>query len=280
VGYVTAFTLALTAAVLIVVAWGPGTGVSDAREPVSVAVRPALEVPLAAAALGAAGTGTFSGTILFEGDIPELPPAAAQGDPTIKDPAVCLAQGNVPNESLVVNPKNKGMKNVFVYLPEAPAGAEVPKPPAEPVVFDQKDCRFLPHALLVQAPCKVLVKSDDPVAHNTRTSPLSNTPFNQSVAANDRKGLDLNYKKAERLPVEVKCDFHTWMKAYHLVLDHPWMAVTDDDGKFTIKDVPAGKHEFVIWQERKGYLNRKYAIEIKPGETKEVVLRYKAAEFK
>ncbi|MGQ0634675.1 MAG: SpaA isopeptide-forming pilin-related protein [Planctomycetaceae bacterium] len=277
-GIVTAFATTLTAAVLLALACGPGTGVSAARE-TEVALRPALELPLTQALVGAAGTGTFTGTIVLDGDVPQLTPAASKNDPTVKDPQVCLANGDVPNESLVVDPKSKGIKNVFVYLAKAPEGAAGAKGPGLPIDFDQQNCRFLPHALLVHAPVTVLVKSNDGVPHNTRTSPLRNDAFNQTIPANDRKGVELKYKKPERLPVEVKCDFHPWMKAYHLVLDHPYMAVTDENGKFTISDLPAGKHEFIIWQEKKGYLNKKYEVEIKAGETKEVSLKYKASDF-
>ena len=55
----------------------------------------------------------------------------------------------------------------------------------------------------------------------------------------------------------VKCDVHPWMKAYVAVFDHPYFAVTDDTGKFQIKNIPNGKYEVVAWHERdskyKGY---------------------------
>ena len=50
--------------------------------------------------------------------------------------------------------------------------------------------------------------------------------------------------------VSFKCDAgHTWMSAYVYVFDHPYFAVTDGEGKFTIKDVPAGKYELEVWHE-------------------------------
>ena len=39
------------------------------------------------------------------------------------------------------------------------------------------------------------------------------------------------------------------MKAYWLVLDNPYFAVTDDKGNFEIKNVPAGTQKVVVWQE-------------------------------
>ena len=59
----------------------------------------------------------------------------------------------------------------------------------------------------------------------------------------------------EFLPMQVKCDIHAWMKAYWLVLDHPYMAITDKNGKFNIEKIPEGEHEFIVWHERIGYLD-------------------------
>lgn len=250
---------------------------SVARDTVQVAVAPTVVAPVVQATLGAAATAKLSGVILFEGNAPAFPPVVKKGDMTVKDPAICAAQ-DVPYEELVVNPNSKGIANVFVYLAKAPDGAKL-KPAEKPIVFDQKGCQFLPHGLVVPVGAQLLIMNDDNLLHNTHTNPLRNTPFNQSIAANDRKGVGLKYDKTERLPVKVVCDVHPWMKAYHLVLDHSFTAITDADGKFEIGNLPAGKHEFVIWQEKAGYLNRKYEVQIKDGETKEVKLSFGAAKF-
>lgn len=226
----------------------------------------------------AAGTGTLRGTVVFEGAIPSLPPLHAKGA-NVKDAAICSAAA-VPDESLVVDSKTKGVQNVFVYLLKAPAGAEVPPVPKEPVVFDQKGCHFIPHAMLVRTGQTVLVKSGDAIAHNTHTNPLRSAGFNQIIKPDDRAGVPLVYDKPERMPIEVKCDLHAWMRAYHLALDHPFMAVTDATGKFEIKGLPPGKHKFTVWQERVGYLERAYEVDIKAGKPTEVKLPFGASKFK
>jgi hypothetical protein len=63
-------------------------------------------------------------------------------------------------------------------------------------------------------------------------------------------GVPCTYTKAENGPIEVKCDLHPWMRAYHFPIDHPYVAVTDQDGKFSIKGLPAGKHVFKVWHEK------------------------------
>lgn len=52
----------------------------------------------------------------------------------------------------------------------------------------------------------------------------------------------------------VKCNIHPWMKAYVVLRSSPYMAKTDQDGRFTIKNLPAGKHVFRVWHERAGYV--------------------------
>jgi hypothetical protein len=217
--------------------------------------------------------GVFSGVVRFDGSPPEPELIVKMGDQSIKDFAVCAAH-DIRSEQLVVNKENKGIANVFVYLAKAPAGAMAPKPAEPEVVFDQKGCRFLPHGLVVQTGQTVLVKSGDPIPHNTHTAPTRNDPFNKGISPEDRKGIPLKYTKAERTPIEVRCDYHPWMKAYHLVLDHPYMAVTDADGKFTIAGLSPGRHEFVIWHELKGYLDRKHVVEVTAGKTTEVKLSF------
>jgi hypothetical protein len=276
-GYIAGYTFVLVAGVVFARSADFSAQTSVAEDAIEVAVLPPPIAPVAQAALGAGGAGTLSGVIQFDGNPPTFDPIVKKGDASVKDAAVCAAQ-EVPNEELVVNPENKGIAHVFVYLQKVPKGAKVSKPTGEPV-FDQKACQFLPHALLVRSGEKVLVKSEDPIPHNTHTYPVRGDGFNKVIAANDRKGVELKYTKPERLPVKVVCDYHNWMKAFHLVLDHPYMAATDADGKFKIENLPAGKHEFIVWQEKAGYLDKKYTVEIKSGETKEVKLSFGAAKF-
>jgi len=201
----------------------------------------------------AEGYGTLTGTITFEGAPKELPPLVAQGDPSLKpeDTKVCAA-APVPDESLVVNSSNKGIANVIIFLEKRPGNIkpDLAKPPTDPVYFDQKGCRFLPHVLVVQTGQPLLVISDDPIPHNTHTYPSRNSSFNKVISANERTGVPCDYKKPEAGPISVKCDLHTWMKGYHFPVDHPYVAVTDKDGKFKIEGLPAGKHSFNVWHER------------------------------
>lgn len=231
-------------------------------------------VPLTAAAADGEW-GTVEGQFVLEGDAPELAPLVAKGDATAKDAQVCAALG-VPNESLVVNPENRGIANIFLYLRKAPGRIhpDLAQSSQKEIDFDQKDCRFIPHAMIVRTDQTVLLKSSDPISHNTRTSSFENTAINLIIPPNDRKGTPIQLKKSEvsRPPVTVSCDIHTYMRAYWVVTDHPYVALTDADGKFRIENLPAGEHTFRVWHERAKYVQADtfkwdLKVTVKGGET-------------
>jgi hypothetical protein len=280
------FALAAVAAIFLIGLSNRG----DARgkEGVEVAIRPDLPATAAAIALAdddkpEPGTGTLRGVVTFKGAAPKRRVIVAKGDPKIEkeeDRKVCAAEDLLSDELIVNESADNGVANVCIYLRNLPSGYKAPAPPEEPAVFDQKGCRFIPHVLFVRAKQKVLIKSGDPLVHNTHTNPVKNTGFNKAISPEDREGQPLTYDKGESVPVSVNCDYHKWMKGWHLVLDHPFGAITDENGKFEIKGLPPGKYEFVVWHESPGYLDRKLAVEIKADKVTEEKLSYTAAKFK
>lgn len=209
--------------------------------------------------------GHVAGQFVFDGDVPQLPLLVKQGDAAVKDAAVCSA-GAVPDESLVVNSQNKGIANVFVFLRKADKiHPDLKASQDKEVRFDQKDCRFLPHALIVRTDQVVVCLSDDGVPHNTHTFPQRNTGDNLVIQPKDRKGIAVRVKVAEATPFDVRCDIHSWMSAKWLVIDHPYAALTDADGKFKIEKLPIGQHKFRVWHERAGFIEREWAVDVKEG---------------
>ncbi len=255
--------------------------------PVTVSIKPAEEGAVASAAAtettdakpsetAATGAGgDLVGVVLFDGTPPILPPVIAQGSDA-KDKEVCSVNA-IPDERLVVDPASKGVQNVFVFFDKAPAGAS-PVPPPEKQIFDQKGCKFIPHAMIVRTKQPLLILSDDGVGHNTHTYPGRNAGFNGGIKPNDRTGVPITYVQPEREPFKVVCDIHSWMKAYHLPLDHGFAAVTNEKGEFTIKGLPAGTHTLKVWHESGNLLERALKVTIPSKEP--LTLKYDAAKFK
>lgn len=222
------------------------------------------------------GVGTITGKVVVKGQLPSLPAIVKKGA-NIKDAEVCAA-ADIPDESLLGT--GGGVANVLLYLTKAPPGGKSSSSEelAE-LTFDNKQCRFVPHVLFSQTGQTVMVTNSDSIPHNTHTFPTRNDGFNSLIRANDTTGIPLKYERAEAQPVQVKCDFHAWMIAYHLVLDHPYGAVTAEDGSFQIKDLPVGKHSFRIWHERGGQLDRGYEVTVKQGDNEPITIEFDAAKF-
>jgi hypothetical protein len=238
------------------------------------------EISVAETSSAGGGAGVFTGKVVLTGSATPLAPLISKGS-DVKDKEVCAAV-DTPDERLVLGSGNV-VKGVFIYLSKAPKGGKSLEAPEEPFLFDQKNCRFFPHCVVIPCGQTVKVLSDDPIAHNTHTYPAKNPAVNSGVAPGDREGkLTYVFKKAESIPLAVSCDYHSWMKAYQLPVDHPYAAVTDENGMFTISDLPAGKHSFVVWHEAAdgGFVERKFAVEIKSGETTEMQIDYPADRLK
>lgn len=233
------------------------------------------------AVVRAAETGTIEGQIVLEGEIPKLAPRVKKGDATARDAATC-ATDDVPNEKLVVDPETKGIANVFIYLKKAPANmpAELKVSKTKEVVLDQKGCRYLPHTLAVRTDQAVRCVSSDNVAHNVNVTPFVNEGKNFIVPGGDKVGTAVPLPKVEALPVKVNCDIHNWMTSYWVVTDHPYVAVTDAQGKFKIEGLPAGEHSFTVWQESAGYIDRKMVVNVKAGAQTLPVKKVPVASFK
>jgi hypothetical protein len=207
----------------------------------------------------AEGWGHIAGQVRVAGGIPLLPPKAlAEG--------LCPAR-DVPDDTLVVDPTTGGLCYVLVYLSSRPGRIHPDRaaPPSAAVQQQIADCRFVPHAVILRTGQTVELTDLDPVPHLLRYA-----GFQQSGTLTDptRSGV-LSYRpqQAERLPVRVSCDVHGYMTGWWLIVNHPYAAVTDVEGRFTIPDLPAGEHELTIWHERVGYLARSHTVQVIDGET-------------
>jgi hypothetical protein len=226
----------------------------------------------ASAPAGEEGWGTIKGQIVWAKEIPELEMIVKQGDQNVKDAAVCAVQ-DIYKEEVVVNKDNKGLQWVLVYLGGKPKIHPDLKEAEGTVELGQKYCRFIPHVAAMRQGQKLLITSDDPIAHNTKGDGFKNPPFNPVISPappggrSELAGPDL---VAENLPITIACNIHPHMKAYLAVYAHPYFAVTDENGEFAIENVPAGELKLNIWHEKGGYGEggkEGKAISVKAGET-------------
>jgi hypothetical protein len=218
--------------------------------------------------------GSITGTILFDGTVPSLPAKVRNGASKV-DKAICAASEDIPDESLVVS-KAGGIANVFVYLSKKPKGVKFDPPESQPFL-DQEKCIFAPRGLLLRSGVEFELKNSDKVAHNVATYPGSNAGSNNSMPPGS--SMKSTYRNAEQQPFQSKCAIHPWMEFWTLVVDHPYAAVTDADGKFEIPNLPPGKYKFRVFHERGKLLERGVEIVVQPEAETKVEWKYAAGKF-
>lgn len=213
--------------------------------------------------------GTISGRITVEGDFETRPPLVKKGDVNVTDATTC-AIADIPDERVQVDPFTKGLANVAVYLKIKPMliHPNLANSTQKEVVFDIRGCRFVPHFMLVRTDQTIRLTNSDPVANNVRADFVKNGSTNVVVLPVNQKDVVISCKDPEKLPARVVCDIHPWMTAQWLILDHPYMAITNSKGEFEVPNLPVGEHEFTVWHESVGYLDKSYKVTVKPGDNK------------
>ena len=201
--------------------------------------------------------GRVIGTITLNGQPPAAKSVSMNADP------VCNAHGAYTTEEVVVN--NGKLQNVFVYV-KGGLPTEVAFPPTQAeVTLQQQGCRYVPHVLGLHTATMLAVKSNDDTTHNVHPKPEKNREWDSNILP----GADpfkRQFKQAEVM-IPVKCGVHAWMSAYIGVLDHPFFAVTDASGQFTLTGLPPGDYEIETWHEL--YKAQTLKVKVAPkGETK------------
>ena len=203
------------------------------------------------------GWGDVKGSIIWGGDkIPERLPLDLKQNP---DKAACLKDGNLLDETWVVNPKNKGLRYTFVWLEAKDKEAKVPIHPSlkdikdKKIIMDQPVCMFLPHAIGMREGQVLVAKNSARISHNFKWSGGTlNQGNNVLLPPNTEREID--DLKAERSPVSIECNIHPWMRGWVRVFNHPYFAVTDENGAFEFKNAPAGDWQLVVWHGSGGWL--------------------------
>ena len=253
----------LILAISVVACGGGNTGTSStSSQPSSPSAAPAgLKVDTSIA-------GDVKGTVTIDGMAPKNAPIKMAG----ADP-ICVRENTTPQfqETFEVGSDGKALANVFVYVKDG-LGNYVYDTPTEPVTIDQKQCRYHPHVFGMRVGQPLVILNSDPTLHNIHAMPKANQEFNNGQPI---QGMKMTHTfTAKEIMVPFKCDVHSWMNAYVGVLDHPYFAVSDKDGKFELKTLPPGSYTIVAWHEKLGTQDQKVTIGEK--ESKDIAFTFKA----
>lgn len=202
--------------------------------------------------------GIVKGKVSFKGDPPALEDLPDLKAEKAADKAFCLKGGGIHVKKQTWLVKDKGVANVVVSL-EPPEGKKFKIDDklkewhkANPEVINQPYCQYVPHVRAVYGDVQELIFTNkSEVIHNVRAANLKNQDVEDFNKTMKPGGPDEKLKlKHQAAPVAFNCSVHGWMNAKVVTFQHPYFAVTKDDGSFEIKNVPIGEDLVVfMWHE-------------------------------
>lgn len=198
-----------------------------------------------------ANSGSVSGVISFKGTAPKLPAIDMTADPG-------CPQSPQPSDAVVVN--DGKLANVFVYIKEGLPQGGFPAP-SDPVVLDQKGCRYVPHMMGIMVGQPFKITNSDSADHNIHDLPKNNPQWNESQMAKD-PAIVKTFKNPEMM-LPLQCNQHPWMRAYVNVMSNPYYAVSAQDGSFSIRNLPPGEYTLAAMHEKFGEKTMKVKVDAK-----------------
>jgi hypothetical protein len=188
-----------------------------------------------------ASAGSVVGEVRYIDSPPKLVPVKVS-----KDQDYC---GEIlTNETYLID-ANGGLKNVVVFLEGRLAITA--SDPQKLNTIENTGCRYEPRVIAMQKGERLRVRNNDPKLHiphsylNEKTVFMLSLPFRNSI-------LDATQKIRESGVHKLVCDTHAWMLGFVHVFDHPYFAVTDAKGFFSIPNIPAGTYSLKAWHEDAG----------------------------
>jgi hypothetical protein len=188
-----------------------------------------------------ATAGSIVGVVRFKGAKPPRVPVNMSDDPA----CVEAHHGKSYDEPFMIA-SDGGLKNAFIYIKRGLEGKTFATP-TEPVVIDQHGCWFSPRVFGIQVNQPLRILNSDPVTHNIHPMAMVNREWNHSQGPEDGP-VTRKFTKVEVM-IPVKCNIHSWMHAAIGVLDHPYFAVSGQDGTFAIRNLPPGTYTLAVWHE-------------------------------
>lgn len=231
----------------------------------------AKTAPASAAATAAASTspaagyqavevgdgGSIAVTVLYSGEPKRVKAEVA------RDQTTCGTTTAIP----VIEVRNTGqLKNAIVFIEDIHQGKA---PDLRAMVrLDNEGCHFVPHVQAMTVGQNLEITNSDPILHNTHAYCGNRTVFNIALPIKDHR---TPCKVTSPGLMNIKCDAgHGWMDAWIYAFPHPYHAVTGDQGRAVLADVPPGVHRITAWHEELG--SQTAEVTVKPGETVELSL--------
>ena len=118
--------------------------------------------------------------------------------------------------------------------------------------LDQTQCAFTPRVVVVPVGGTVEFLNNDRLLHNLHSQSTGNPTFNRTQPKG--RAIPITFTKPEIIRID--CDLHPWMRAWVVVAEHPFYAVTGASGEFALRNLPAGQYTLNVWQETLGTVTK------------------------
>lgn len=170
--------------------------------------------------------------------------SAAMGDTAATKVPECTPRGRGPAPL----PANRRFGNAVVWIADAKSGKPMPIDKRAEISSD--NCILDPRVQAVVVGTAVNVINDDKVLHKLIFTKFG-THDTLVVAPFFNSGQIVATERLAKTPgmVEVKCTDHPWEHGFLAVFDHPYFAVTDDNGSFKIDSLAPGSYKLMVWRE-------------------------------
>lgn len=214
--------------------------------------------------------GTLRGRVILDGQVPK---PKGYNLTTLPDTFYC---GRISDGEgwRILQPFNVGPKGEFrdvvVYLENVEKGKPFEDEGGRQI--EAKDCLFAPFTTIVRDSQPVTVVNMDPVMHDIQAYETSHLgprvlfnvplPMNPAHPRNlkDRSDAGMYHKHMAGAPMKqlvnlskgrrvfvMQCGFHAYMESWGVAVTNPYYAKTDEDGRFSLADVPPGTYKLVVW---------------------------------
>ncbi len=183
----------------------------------------------------------------IQGTISMAPPYPAVKKIPVNEKYRDACSSEQESQSLIVS--HEGLvKNAVVFL-EGDFKDEASVAVTDVPVIDQKRCNFTPHILIVGQGQPFRISNSDPIAHDVRSFERAKMLFRFEMDSLEQPVE----KKFEQPGIYLlRCGLHPWMHAFIVSAPHRYYAISDEQGKFELPNIPKGKYTLKIWHETLG----------------------------
>jgi Polysaccharide lyase family 4, domain II len=205
--------------------------------------------------------GSIEGVVEYAGAVVPIDPRVTLTS------EIALCGKSLPAEMYLI--KDRKVKNAVVYLARIEAGKKIPD---KPIIVTNEKCKFEPHVAVGFKGNLFTAKNDDPVLHQFDIHAAIGGAEIFSVSLHEQ-GSSVTKTLRKTGLMELSCYVHPWQRAYVYIFDHPYAAVTDEEGKFVLKDVPPGTYAIRVWHESLG-VNEIKDVKVESSKASMIRLKY------